>query len=152
MSRRRQRGVTLIELVITITVIAIASVAVLGTISATTVRSADRMQRQQALAVAQAYMEEIALRSFSDPDGTAVREPLRADYDDVDDYNGLADNGARDQLGRSVASLGSYVVRVSVASSRALGGVPQNAVKRIDVTVTDPSGNAVALTGYRSRY
>jgi MSHA pilin protein MshD len=148
----RQRGVTLIELVITITVIAIASVAVLGTISATTVRSADRMLRQQALAVAQAYMEEIVLRPFSDPDGAAVREVSRADYDDVDDYNGVVDNGARDQLGRSVPGLESYAVRVAVVASRALGNVPQNSAKRIDVTVTDPSGKAVTLTGYRSRY
>jgi MSHA pilin protein MshD len=146
-----QRGVTLIELVITITVVSVAAVVLMSAVAARTVQSADAMARQQALAVAQAYLEEITLRPFRDPDATAT-EALRADYDDVDDYNGLNDVGAHDQLGRAVTGLGGYNVQVTVAPSSALGALSSAVVKRIDVTVTAPTGYVVSLSAYRTDY
>jgi MSHA pilin protein MshD len=149
--RDAERGVTLIELVITITVIATAAVVLMSAVAARTVHSADAMVRQQALAIAQSYLEEITLRPFRDPDTTAS-EASRADYDDIDDYNGLNDSGAHDQLGRAVAGLGGYNVQVTVAASSGLGALPSAVVKRIDVKVTAPTGYVVSLSAYRTDY
>ena len=147
--RTWQRGVTLIELVVVIAVVAIAVTSVLGALGAVTVRSADAMVQHQATAIAESYLEEITLKAFADPDG-ADGEGARALYDDVDDYNGLADAGARDSLGNAVAGLGDYSVAAAVTGSTGLPPLPAARVLRIDVTVTHPTGTRVLLTGYRA--
>ncbi|HVY65682.1 MAG TPA: prepilin-type N-terminal cleavage/methylation domain-containing protein [Gammaproteobacteria bacterium] len=149
--RARQRGVTLIELVISIVVIAIAAGAVLGVLSRSVGRSADAMVMSQAVAIAEAYMEEITLKPFADPDGVDG-ETVRTDFDDVDDYNGLVDVGARDQLGNAPGALSRYTVAVAVTPSSALTNVPGADAERIDVRVTYAPNVTVALTGYRTRY
>ena len=146
----RQSGVTLIELIISIVVIAIAVGGVLGVLSASVGRSADAMVMSQAVAIAEAYLEEITLRSFDDPDGVDG-EANRIDFDDVDDYDGLVDVGARDQFGVAIASLSQYTVAVTVVQSAALTGVPGAAAKRIDVTVTYAPNVTVALSAYKTR-
>jgi MSHA pilin protein MshD len=150
MRGRRERGATLIELVISIVVIAIAASAVLGVLSGTLGRSADAMVLSQAVAIAEAYLEEISLRAFTDPDGLDG-EAARPAFDDVDDYDGLVDNGARDQFGAALAPLTQYTVTVTVTPSAALTGVPGADAQRIDVQVTYPGNGAVALTGYKTR-
>ena len=62
------------------------------------------------------------------------------------------DVGAEDQFGNAIANLSGYTVRVAVAQSAALTGVPASAARRIDVTVTAPTGVTVMLTGYRTNY
>jgi MSHA pilin protein MshD len=150
MRGRGERGATLIELIISIVVIAIAASAVLGVLSSTVGRSADAMVMSQAVAIAEAYLEEITLKSFDDPDGVDG-EAARPDFDDVNDYHGLVDNGARDQFGTPLAPLAQYTVTVTVAPTAALTGVPGAAVERIDVQVTYSGNGAVALTGYKTQ-
>jgi MSHA pilin protein MshD len=150
MRGRGERGATLIELVISIVVIAIAASAVLGVLSASVGRSADAMVLRQAVAIAEAYLEEISRKPFLDPDGVDG-EGTRPEFDDVDDYDGLVDNGARDQFGAALPPLAQYTVTVSVTPSTALSGVPQVDAQRIDVRVTYPGNGAVALTGYKTR-
>jgi len=148
----RERGVTLIELVITITLIAIAVSAVLGTLAANARSSAEGMARAQAIAIAEAYLEEIRLKPCVDPDGTDG-ETGRINFDDVDDYNGLTNAGAVDQFGNAISGLGSYNVSVAVVHSSALAGVPSANAYRIDVTVTYPAaGVDVRISGYRANY
>jgi MSHA pilin protein MshD len=146
----RQHGVTLIELCVSIVVIAIAAGAVLGVLSRSVGRSADAMAMSQAVAVAEAYLEEITLKPYADPDGVAA-EGSRALFDDVDDYDGLVDVGARDQFGTAQSALAQYTVSVTVTASTALTGVPGADAKRIDVRVTYPPNVSVALTGYKAR-
>ncbi len=145
-----ERGVTLIELVISIVVIAIAAGAVLGVLSRSVGRSADAMVLSQAVAIAEAYLEEITLKPFADPDGVDD-EANRTAFDDVDDYNGLVDVGARDQFGTALGALSRYTVTVMVTPSTALTSVPGADAERIDVRVTYPPNVTVALTGYRMR-
>lgn len=145
-----ERGATLIELVVSIVVIAIAASAVLGVLSRSVGRSADAMVLAQAVSVAEAYLEEISLKPYADPDGVDG-EALRTDFDDVDDYNGLVDNGARDQFGAALASLSAYTVNVTVATSAALPGVPAADTERVDVQVTHPGNITVRLSGYKTR-
>jgi MSHA pilin protein MshD len=145
-----QQGVTLVELVISIVVIGIAASVILGLLSINVGASADPMVRQQGVAIARAYIEEIMLRSFTDPDG-ADGEAARVDFDDVDDYDGLVDVGARDQFDNAIPGLGPYTVAVSVSSSGALPGVPAADVLRVDVTVTRSPYLSFTLSGYRTR-
>lgn len=139
------RGVTLVELVISIVIVATAAAAVLGMLSLTARGSAQAMIRNQAVAIASAYLEEIRLKSFV-ADGV---ETSRGLYDDVSDYHGLVDVGARDQLGNAIAGLGQYTVSVTVGPG-VLGAVPGSAVKRIDVNVQHPDGVNMTLSGYRT--
>jgi MSHA pilin protein MshD len=150
MRGHRERGVTLIELVISIVVIAIAASAVLGVLSRSVGRSADSMVMSQAVAIAEAYLEEITLRPFADPDGVDG-EVNRADFDDVDDYNGLVDVGARDQFGAAIAALSQYTVAVTVAQSTALTAVPGADAERVDVRVTYSPNVTVTLSAYKTR-
>ncbi len=143
MRGRGERGATLIELVISIVVIAIAASAVLGVLSGTVGRSADAMVLSQAVSIAEAYLEEISLKPFADPDGIDG-ETARLAFDDVNDYNGLVDDGARDQFDVELAPLDQYMVTVAVTPSAALAGA-----ERIDVRVAYPGNGVVALTGYK---
>jgi MSHA pilin protein MshD len=150
MALRAQRGVTLIELVVSIVIVAIAASAVLGVLSRSAGRSADAMIMAQAVSIAEAYLEEISLKAYADPDGVDG-EGSRVDFDDVDDYNGLVDAGARNQFGTAIAALSRYTVAVTVGSSAALSSVPSGDALRIDVRVTYSPNVTVALSGYRTR-
>ena len=151
MPRHPQRGVTLIELVVAITVIAIAATSILAALSAVASRSADSMVQQQAVSVAQAYLDEILQRWVVNPNGTPPNTG-RASWDLVDQYDGLVDAGAKDQFGNAIAALSAYTVSVNVAQTSALTGVPASAARRVDVTVTRSPNVTVKLTGYRTSY
>ena len=148
--RGTQAGFTLIELIVAMVVISVALVGVMSVINLTVLHSADPVVRQQSIAIAEAYMEEITLKNYTDPDTDG--EGSRALFDDVDDYNGLTDSGARDQNGNAISGLNNYSVRVSVAPQNY--GPSGNTVSglRIDVTVTDPGGEDLTLSGYRADY
>ena len=148
--RTRQAGMTLVEVVISIVIIAIAVGAVLGVLARNVERSADAMAISQAIAVATAYLEEISLKPFDDPDGVDG-EVGRSNFDDVDDYDGLFDNGAEDQFGNAIAGLGAYTVSVAVNASGALPGVAAADAYRIDVRVQFPPLVDYTLSGYRTR-
>ena len=148
---KRQAGVTLIELLVSIVIVSIAASTVLGVLSMTTAASADPMIRHQAAAVAEAYLEEILLKPLTDPDGVDG-EAARAAFDDLDDYDGLSDAGARDQFGSPLAGLGDYNVAVNVTPSPALPGVPLADALRVDVVVTHANDIDFVLSGYRTRF
>lgn len=143
----KQQGVTLVELVISIVIVAIAISAVLGTLTFASTSSADAMVRQQAVAIANAYLEEALLKPYIDPDGSDG-ESNRTAFDDVDDYDGLSDDGAHDQFGNALAGLDQYGAHMQVVPE-AIGGVP---ALRVDVTVTHAGTPTATLSGYRTNY
>jgi MSHA pilin protein MshD len=159
-ARRRESGVTLVELVISIAVIGIAVTGTLVVIARTTRASADPMVQRQASAIADAYLEEILAKPFYDPNlgagGGACPAAVgtRASWDNVCDYNGLDDAGARDQFGAAVAGLSAYRVRVTVDSASAtLGGLSgATNVMRADVRVTHSLPIDMVVSGYRANY
>jgi len=142
----RMRGATLIELVVAIVVLAIAVSSILGLLSSIAARSADTLVREQAVAIASSYLNEALAKPFG-----ASGALTRANFSMVGDYNGLVDNGARDQTGAAIANLNLFRVAVAVGAG-ALGAVPAGEVVRVDVTVNHPSGIVVALSGYRTKY
>lgn len=171
----RQAGVTLVELVMFIVIVSVGVAGILTVMNVTTRYSADPMVEQQALLIAESYLEEILHKRFTDPTGgvtqvcpTALpyKEASRASYDNVCDYHNLNDNaGAVDQLGNTVAGLTAYNVSVTVTGdvgdATALGPTASQItntgalrVLRVDVEVTndDIPDFRMLLTGYRTNY
>ncbi len=175
----RQSGTTLIELIASIVIVSIATLGLMLVISGVVGHSADPMIEQQAAAVAEAYLEEVTLADFCDPDfllpgqtcrtqcvasacasacggSGALLEASRDLYDDICDYDGYSDAGAFDRNGNALPGLGGYNVSVTVDDSGfSLGAPPLSAnagaVVRIDVTVTHAAlENAVTLSAYRT--
>lgn len=134
---RQQRGVTLIELVAVIVILAVSLAGVTAAISGAISRSSDVMLETRAVALAQSYLDEILSRRFDErsaprgippcrtnctdevdfgPDGG---ESGRADFDDVDDYHDL-DEGydqadpLQDAEGNERLEYENFRVRVSV--------------------------------------
>jgi MSHA pilin protein MshD len=142
----RARGVTLVELVVAIVVIAIAGSALIGTLAYLNGTGNTSILQAQAQSIAAAYLNEITGKSFNDPDGVCC-EATRALFDDVNDYNGLDTAVATDEFGNAA---GNFRVRVNVVAGT-LGALPAAAVWRVDVTVNYDNALVVA-TGYRTRY
>ncbi len=109
------------------------------------------MLQQQAIVVAQSYLDEIQQRWVVDPNG-APPNTGRGSWDLVDQYNGLVDVGAHDQFGTAITALAAYTVSVAVAQTSALPGIAASAARRIDVTVTYPPSLSVTLSGYRTNF
>jgi MSHA pilin protein MshD len=154
-----QEGVTLVEMVIGMTAIAIAVTGTLIVVNRTTVASAEPLIERQAASVAEGYLEEILLRAFFDPDlgsgggACPAPEPSRQLFDNVCDYSGLDDRPPQDQEGGAIAELAAYRVRVSVDQAATLGDLSGSAdVLRVDVRVTHTNLVDFVLSGYRARY
>lgn len=163
-SRYYTYGTTLVELIITIVIVSAALAGVLMVINLNTRSSADPMIHHQTIAIAEAYLEEILTKEFTDPDGTNAGE-TRATYDNVADYHNLANNGcltttaacptlgscACTQNGDPIDGLQGYTVGVQV-TSEALGSIGAASVWRVEVTVTPSRGDAIAISSYRTNY
>jgi len=149
-STRNQSGMTLIEVVIAIVIIAIAVSAILGVLATSVQRSADAMVVNQGISIATAYLEEISLKSFGDPDGIDG-EAGRANFDDIDDYDGLFDNGAYDQFGNAIPNLDAYSISVAVNATSALPGIAPADAFVIDVRVQYAPYVDYTLSSYRTR-
>lgn len=162
--RRSMTGATLVELVITIVVIGVAIAGVVGAFSLIAGRSADPLNQTRAVALAQIYLDEILSKKYDQatPVGGVPKasgcsitpESDRADYDDVDDYHGVDDrppeNGEGNPLG---AEYSNFRVAVSVQCAGTEVGLTSNDdAKRIDVTVTDPTGQNYRFSAYRANF
>ena len=105
--RGRRAGFTLIELLVALVIFAAALSGVLAAFLNAGVHSADPMIRAQALSIAQAYLDEIMLKHYADPDGAGGE--ARPDFDDILDYHGLSE-APTDQFGVGAAGLAGYRV------------------------------------------
>jgi MSHA pilin protein MshD len=153
----RQRGITLIEMIVTMVILAVALTGVTVALSGGIGRSADVLTGTRTVALAQSYLDEILGKGFdeasnprgippcrnncTDPDGFGPDggENGRADFDDVDDYIGL-DEGwqtaepLRDAEGNPRTGYESFRVRVSV---RYLDLSPGGAEESLGATPAD---------------
>jgi len=179
MSSKRERGLSLIEVVVFIVVLGIAIAGMAILYNQVTLASVDPLVRKQAVAIANSLMEEIQLRPFTycDPDdplvftagspaacgiqeviGVEGGETRYADprYDNVSDYAAFPPmiGSIQDISNNTIAGLAGYSAEVAVAAA---GGsfpaaVPADDALRITVTVTGPANVRVVLEGYRLRY
>lgn len=144
---KQQSGATLVELVLTIVIISIALVGILGVVNISVKHSADPVVRQQAIAIAESYLEEILLLPVIDPDGSNVGE-TRTTFDNVEDYDGLSDTGATDQNGNSINGLENYTISVSIRDQ----SISAVTMKQVTVSVIRPGTDTISLNGYRASF
>lgn len=131
---RRERGMTLIELIIAIVVIGICVASVLALLSSIAVRSASALTRTQATSIASSYLELI----------------LAQPYGNIGAYDGINHLGALDATGAPVAGFERY--RVAVSARVATLGTDAIQAMRVEVAITDPTGVTTRITGYRTNY
>ena len=154
MTRSRQHGFTLIELIIFIVVVSAGLAGILSVMNTVVKSSADPMVRKQTIAIAESLLEEILLKDFAKPTGSTAlgfsAGGSRNLFDCVTDYSGYnTTTGIVDMLGATVPGLGGYKISppVAIVASADLTGV---AALRVTVSVTDPTGNTISLAGYRT--
>jgi len=148
MFRAEQNGISLVELILFIVIVGVAVIGVVGALGLSTRSSADPMVQKQALAIAEAFMEEVQLQPFT--------------YCDPDDPNAPGATGAADCTGgpggnndESKLPLGPEPGESRTAGSAApfdnvsdYNGYDSNAVGGI----RDVTGAVIAgLTAYRAR-
>lgn len=155
------RGFSLLEILVTIIVLAIAASSIMGVYINVVQKSADPLIQQQAIAIAEAYLEEINLKQFcEDPpacaaeSGSSEGAETRSVFNDVQDYNALVDSVVRDQNNNAIGTLSSYSVQVSVNGQSLSGGatIAASDAMRIDVTVDHPAIDPISLSGFRTNY
>lgn len=176
-----QRGLTLVELIVAMVIIAVAVGGVLLAINQGAFASADPLVRKQALAIAESLLEEVESMPFTycDPDdadaATATSaivgaggcrttvEAMGAEagegrgnagspFDNVNDYNNYQTPAAGITDIFGAPVAGLAAYQASVRVADA--GAPFNAGEalRIVVTVSGPANTTVTLTGLRARY
>jgi MSHA pilin protein MshD len=150
-----QRGVTLIELVVFIVIIAISLVALLRVFDQAVQSSVDPIARSRALECAQAKLDEVLARRFDENNlgnvpacGSAQPDALACagispdgDFDDVGDYNGQTDT-----------SLANCSIAVTVAAAGADLGLAASQARRLTVTATSTGGEVVTLAAYKVNF
>jgi len=113
-------------------------------------RSADPQVRVQAQAIAVAYMDEIMLQPFTDPDGDDT-ESARENFDDVLDYDGI-DQDPTDRNGNPIGGLSPYNVTVNVTDTNKSSS-PGDGPAEIEIVVTkDASDVSYTLKSEREDY
>lgn len=136
----KQAGLTLVEMVLTIVILAISIITISGMLSSGIGRSSDTTIELRAASLAQSYLDEILGKRFDErssprgippcrtncttfanfgPDGPIGLEEEREEFDDVDDYHGLDEGEGQltplqDSDGNPRTGYDNFRVRVSV--------------------------------------
>jgi MSHA pilin protein MshD len=161
--RPASSGFTLVETVVSMLIVGIMLAAAMATVSASARSQKSFSDRATASALAEDLMAEIVATSYEDPTAGAVivfgkesGETTRADFDDVDDYNGWSESAVQNKDGTAVAGFTAWSRSVSVtlmtttdpavaASGSDLG------VKRITVQVSKNGTKLATLTAVRTK-
>ena len=174
--RQRERGLTLIELLLFVVVVGIALSAMLKVFVTATASSTDPMIRRQQLAIAESLLREVELMPFTwcDPTDANVETATSASgcaslaessgpeagqtrygpvnfFNNVNDYAGFSMSGIRDVTNTAVAGLSGYSASVAVTGAT-LDNITAADALKITVTVTAPDNSTISLQGWRTRY
>jgi MSHA pilin protein MshD len=172
--KQRQGGFTLIETIMVVVLLGIMMAGMTVMFVENASQSHQPYLRQRALAVANAYMDEILRKRWDDntplgggcvnsgsafcPTGPAAagigtEEGSRSNYDDIDDYNGLSDSPPLDSLGNTMTGYAGFSVAVSVTNPLApWNGIAAADVKRIKVDVTSTMQETISVSAYRVNF
>lgn len=169
--RRAQCGMTLIEMILFMVIVGIALAGIVSVLGNALRGGADMVSQKQALAIAEAILEEVALKPFTycdldDPAAATansaadctIAESLgpeggeaRAAFDNANDYAGYSfTSPITDHSGTHAFPTG-YSATVAVAAE-SLNGIDAAQSLRITVGVSGPGNTTVTLDTYRTRY
>lgn len=153
MSNKNQKGVTIVELVIAISIIAIALFGILSVFRLSVTNSANTVTKKQAVLISESLMEEVLSKPFTKPDG-GYTGPFtvanRDKFDSVTDYNNLNITSMATIGGVIIVGLEKYSAVITTATN-ALGSVPASDSILVTINVTGPNDTFV-LKGYRINY
>ena len=171
--RHQQAGFTLVETIIVIVLVG-AMMAGMTSLFMNNVGNSYRpFLRQRALAVANAFMDEIQHRRWNEasplgggcvntgascPTGPAAMAigtdgDTRTTYDDIDDYNGLNQSPPQNSAGVDMPGYAGFTVNVPVAQPAAAWNTIAAAdVRLITVSVTSPSNETISISAYRVNF
>jgi MSHA pilin protein MshD len=177
---RGQRGLSLVELIMFIIIVGVGVAGILLVFSVTTKASADPLIQKQMLAIAEALMEEVQAKPFTncdpdDPQATTAtsatvgptgcqatvegmgpegetRVNATVPFDNVNDYGAALNiSPISDITGAPIGGLGAYSATIAVGGS-VLGGIAASESLLISVTVTRSGTDSLTLESYRTRY
>jgi MSHA pilin protein MshD len=150
MTRLRQKGFTLIELIIFIVVVGVGVAGILSVYSTVVKSSADPMVRKQALSLAESVLEEILQKEYANPIGGYAGTPDRTQADDVDDFKGLTATQIAAVFADSLLYVPGTTINITVedAAQSFGGGVD---LKKVTVMVTR-GAESISISGYRGNY
>jgi MSHA pilin protein MshD len=161
----RQRGTTLVEVIIFVLIVSIAVVSVVSALSLAVRQSADPLLQRQTLAIGESLIQEIDSQPYAQkdpynptgpddsigPEAGETRAGSPLPFDNPNDYSGYTETGIVAPDGSAVAGLGTYSAGV-VATQQAMGNVPAADGLLVVVTATGPDGQSITLTSFRARY
>ena len=172
----KQRGVTLVELVISIVVLSIAMVALMNAFSVSMSSSGDPLWRNKTLKLAQLYLDEILAKRYDENTplgglpfvvspscsglGPDSGEANRADFDDVDDYHDPVAKVPVSLTGSLDASYDNYTVAITVecddntvvGALDSAGSISAAQAKKISVTITPPNQPSLTFAVYKGNF
>ncbi len=159
---KRQRGFTLVEMLLAILIAGTGMAAVMALMPQLISTAETSHDIAAAVGLAQLLIEEIDLVPWEDPADNCTyglepdeNDANRADFDDVDDYDGYTDQPPRDRNGNPDNNYTEYIRSVEVVkvdqddlTTIIAEGDPSD-VKRIRVTVKRDNRIVVRLTVLR---
>lgn len=155
-------------------ILSIAALAMSQALGFAFVHSSDGLWQARTVALAEAYLEEAAARRYDEATPTGGVPPCsptttacsaigpdagesRALFDDVDDYDGLAEAPPQDAQGNPRTAFASYRIEMAVryltsGEVTALGLDATTDAKHISVTVIPPGRAAQTFTQLRGNF
>ncbi len=173
-----QQGFTLIETIVFLLVVGIGVVGLLSAIGTAVRHSADPLPQKQALAIAEALMEEINAAGFTfcqagTPNFASATEATETQcgvngvesvgpetgevrpYDNVNDYVAALDAEPVQldvsKINASMLAPPNYKASISI-SQAGMASIPAADALRITLVVTGPNNTRVSLDSYRTRH
>jgi MSHA pilin protein MshD len=148
----RQRGFTLLELVVTLVILGVAFAAIAGLVATLGGGSASPVLQTQALYIAEGYLEEAMLKAYADPEGDPRNCATSRDlWDDIGDYACLdTEASPTDSAGVAIAGLSRYRVTMNVGNAATVGGAT---TRRVEVRVSHIDGDFdLRLAALKAQY
>lgn len=171
---KQQGGFSLIETIMVVVLLGIMLAGMTVMFVENASKSHEPYLRQRALAVANAYMDEILRKRWDDNSplgggcvnsgsafcavgpaaaGIGTEEGARSNYDDIDDYNGLNDSPPQNSQGGAMTGYNGFTVAVSVTNpGSAWNGIAAADVKLIKVDVTSTNQETISISAYRVNF
>jgi MSHA pilin protein MshD len=136
--RRRQGGVTMIELIMFIVIVSVALASIMAVMRLTTANSADPLRRKQALMIAEGLLEEVRSAGFTrcDPSDPVFDDPANPPCTIPENWGQAAPEPLNP---RPFDNVNDYVAQANVAT---------NAFNNAAGVLVDVSGQPIAVNGY----